>query len=387
MIYQYTGQPGHGKTLHAIDHAMEFRDKGRLVYVCNVRGFKHADTRMLPLDPEGFKDWESLPDGSVVLVDECYESGMLPRRGPGKPVPRHVEQLAKHRHRGFDFIFVCQSPTKQMDDFVHDLIERHTHVRRIFGLPFARLRIFDRYERNPEKAHPLIIKRVGLPKRPMGSYESTVLETTEKKIPWYMIALPIVLVAVVAGALYMRGRVKDVMGEKTEIPVTNASVAAAHGAVATGGVAPLSPPSGASLRSTDYVAWLKPRVPSQPWTAPAYDSVPVPNKPPRLFCYVTGDGETLKGWEKGGCKCVTDQATRYALDDLTCRTIVRDGQYEPLLQNQPDRPSQGAIERGENHAPVAAVGVGDPEFRGQQARYGQMRNAEIPNDYHGSMMQ
>lgn len=38
MIYWYTGQPGHGKTLHAIDHAIDFRDAGRLVYVCNVRG-------------------------------------------------------------------------------------------------------------------------------------------------------------------------------------------------------------------------------------------------------------------------------------------------------------------------------------------------------------
>ncbi|MBD4017350.1 zonular occludens toxin family protein, partial [Xanthomonas citri pv. citri] len=74
MIYWYTGQPGHGKTLHAIDHAIDFRDAGRLVYVCNVRGFKHADARMLEMTPEQFIDWpNSLPDGAVCVVDEAYE--------------------------------------------------------------------------------------------------------------------------------------------------------------------------------------------------------------------------------------------------------------------------------------------------------------------------
>ncbi|MBD4124044.1 zonular occludens toxin family protein, partial [Xanthomonas citri pv. citri] len=134
---------GHGKTLHAIDHAIDFRDAGRLVYVCNVRGFKHADARMLEMTPEQFIDWpNSLPDGAVCVVDEAYEHGMLPKRRPGSTVPHHVEQLAKHRHRGLDFIFVSQSPDRQCDDFVQDLIERHVHVRRRFGLPFAHLHTY-----------------------------------------------------------------------------------------------------------------------------------------------------------------------------------------------------------------------------------------------------
>jgi hypothetical protein len=59
------------------------------------------------------------------------------------------------------------------------------HVRRRFGLPFAHLRTFDRYEKNPEKGHPLILKRVRLPKRPMGLYESTAMDSGERAIPWY----------------------------------------------------------------------------------------------------------------------------------------------------------------------------------------------------------
>ena len=49
-------------------------------------------------------------------------------------------------------------------------------------LLFAYLRIFDRFECNLENGHPLHLCRVNLPKRPMGLFESTVLDTTDRKI-------------------------------------------------------------------------------------------------------------------------------------------------------------------------------------------------------------
>ncbi|MBD4437571.1 zonular occludens toxin family protein, partial [Xanthomonas citri pv. citri] len=88
----------------------------------------------------------------------------------------------------------------QCDDFVQDLIERHVHVRRRFGLPFAHLRTFDKYEKNPERGHPLTLKRVKLPKRPMGLYESTVLDTSERSIPWYYPTAILLLIAIIVGA-------------------------------------------------------------------------------------------------------------------------------------------------------------------------------------------
>lgn len=206
MIYWFTGQPGHGKTLHGIDQALDWVAEGRLVYACNIREFDYAKASMLEMTPEQFRDWPNfLPDGACAIVDEAYEHNMLPKRPPGSKVPEYVQQLAKHRHRGIDFIFICQSPAKQCDDFTHDLIERHVHVRRRFGLPFAHLRIFDRYERNPEKAHPLILKRVKLPKRPMGLYKSTEVDTTEKKIPWYYPAAVVLAVLILGRTERQRG--------------------------------------------------------------------------------------------------------------------------------------------------------------------------------------
>jgi len=341
MIYWYTGQPGHGKTLHAIDHAIDFRDEGRLVYVCNVRGFKHDDARMLPLTPEQFRDWMNvLPDGSVCLVDEAYEHQMLPKRRPGSQVPDHVEQLAKHRHRGLDFIFVSQSPDRQCDDFVQDLIERHVHVRRRFGLPFAHLRTFDRYEKNPEKGHPLILKRVKLPKRPMGLYESTVMDTSEKSIPWYYPAAILLLVAVVFGAWHTVGRVHDQLSGTSETAplVATAPQAAENGAAATVAAAPQAEPP-IPTRAGDYIAWMQPRVPGQPWTAPAYDGLAIPtSQPPLLYCMQSGEGEDATGQRQPArCSCITDQGTAYEMDADRCGLIARKGQYEPFLDmNQRD---------------------------------------------------
>ncbi|MDQ7298017.1 zonular occludens toxin domain-containing protein [Stenotrophomonas sp. Sm2017] len=336
MIYWYTGQPGHGKTLHAIDHAIDFRNEGRLVYVCNVRGFKHDEARMLPMTPEQFCDWPNfLPDGAVCVVDEAYEHGMLPKRRPGSAVPHHVEQLAKHRHRGLDFIFVSQSPDRQCDDFAQDLIERHVHVRRRFGLPFAHLRTFDRYEKNPEKGYPLILKRVKLPKRPMGLYESTVMDTSERSMPWYYPAAAALLLAVIGGAWWSVNRVHaQLSGElETGQPKAEAPQAAENGAGATVAAAPQADKPPAITRSSDYVAWVTPRIQGQPWTAPAYDSLSIPtNQPPRVYCMASGDGLDANGEHQiGRCSCKTEQGTTYVMDQEQCRMVAVNGQYEPFL--------------------------------------------------------
>ncbi|HEY4583749.1 MAG TPA: zonular occludens toxin domain-containing protein [Lysobacter sp.] len=332
MIYQWTGQPGHGKTLHAIDQAIDFRDAGRLVFVCNVRGFDYEKARMLPLTPEEFKDWpNTVPEGAVVLVDECYEKGMLTKRRPGSTVPPHVERLAVHRHTGRDFIFVCQSPDRQMDDFIHDLIEQHVHVRRRFGLPFAHLRIFDRFQKNPETANPLILKRVKLPRRPMGLYESTVLDTTQKKIPWYYPAAIVLLLSIVAGAWYLVGRVKDQLGGELEQgQLAQLDTGAAEDGAGATAVAATPAPTGPT-RETDYVAWLTPRIVGQPWTAPAYDKLSVPPQAPRLFCMESQAGNRADGSHApGSCSCITEQGTSYTLPQAQCHIVATRGQYEPF---------------------------------------------------------
>lgn len=334
MIYWYTGQPGHGKTLHAIDRAIEFKEKGRIVYVCNVRDFDYDKTGMFKMTPEQFRDWTNfLPDGAVALVDEAYEHEMLPKRPPGAKVPHHVEQLAKHRHRGIDFIFICQSPDKQCDVFTHDLIERHIHVRRRFGTKFVHLREFDRYEKNPEKGYPLVVKRKALPKRVFGTYKSTELDTTERRIPWYYIALAVLLPATIIFWIWTFKGMGSRLGGSHE--PTQPAPQAHHGAASANGALATVAASGATrvLTLEDHIERFTPRVPSQPWTAPAYDDVlRLPSTPPRLFCMISGDRST------GRCACYTEQATAYRIDIHECRTIAIKGQYEPFRVDLFDQP-------------------------------------------------
>lgn len=331
MIYWFTGQPGHGKTLHAIEKLLEFKDQGRIVYACNIRQFDYGKTGVLEMTPEQFRDWPNfLPDGAVALVDEAYEHDMLPKRPPGSKVPLHVEQLAKHRHRGLDFIFVSQSPDKQCDQFVHDLIERHVHVRRRFGTKFVHLREFDKFESRPEKATPLVVRRRALPKRPMGTYQSTEMDTTERKIPWYYIALPIMLALAAFLMYYTFGSMGERMGG-AQIPASDVGAKPAgqrDGASATAsGPAPAEKPLSAAEYATRYI----PRLSSQPWSAPAYDDkLSLPADPPRLFCMSSQPGQGGNGEAMDfSCTCMTEQGTNYDLDEATCRFVARRGQYEP----------------------------------------------------------
>lgn len=336
MIYQYTGQPGHGKTLQAINRALEFQKKGRIVYVCNVRDFDYEKTGMEKMTPEDFQNWmDFLPDGAVCLVDECYEKGMLPKRSAAQKLPAHVERLATHRHKGLDFIFVCQSPDKQMDTFVHDLIEEHVHVRRKFGTHFQSLRTFDKFERNPEKMPPLLNKRVRFPKHVFGLYKSTELDTTQKKVPWYIwglaFGLPIGLGYVywtfssMDERLTARARAHDAeQAQTTTVP--------ADGAVAKG-AGTESP----VITGIEFLERFTPRVATQPWSAPAYDDLSVPAKAPRVFCMSSGPSEEDQvSFEGNTCSCLTEQGTRYKMPADKCFAIARAGQYEPFY-NEPDQ--------------------------------------------------
>ena len=343
MIYWYTGQPGHGKTLHAIARALEFKAQGRRVFVCNVRQFDYTKAGMEELTPDQFKDWMNvLPDGAVALVDECYEHGMLPKMPPGAAVPAHIEQLAKHRHRGLDFIFVCQSPDKQCHVFTHDLIESHTHVRRRFGTSFVHLRVFDRYEKNPEKAHPIRLERKRLPKHVFGLYQSTELDTTERKIPWYFIATAVGVPLALGLMYYTFGNMGERLGGE--------AMAATGGAAATKTTEPLGDGGAGreAMTAADYIARFTPRIPSQPWSAPAYDDLSVSSEPPRLFCMLSGAGLDANGEaQDANCTCLTEQGTRYLLPHDTCRVVAMNGQYEPYFEERGTTRADGVAQQRE----------------------------------------
>jgi zona occludens toxin len=303
-----TGQPGHGKTQWAIAQAMRFAKEGRPVFAGNIRGLKYSEAGFTEL--ESLADWEACPDGSVILWDECYSH--LPQRGPGRAVPGHIEALARHRHRGFDFLLVCQQP-RQIDSFVTGLVERHVHCRRRFGTSVVRLLEWDKMEREPDKSTPMLTSTFTLMPAVWALYESATVHTVKRRIPWYFYALPLTLAAVAWAAYALPSRLIDKAtgeGPASGAPATQAGPFSRNATIT------------ATARQDDPIAYLRPRLEGAPWTAPAYDDVALA-PPPRLACMAS----------ERQCICVTaEQGTRWLMDDSLCRLTVRYGRFDPTLR-------------------------------------------------------
>lgn len=355
MIFQYTGQPGHGKTVLALEHLLRFKAQGREVYACNVRKLDYAKAGIKEFTPDEFKDWPNqLPTGAVLLVDECYEHEMLSKRRPGSTVPEHVKQLAKHRHLGYDFIFVAQSPTKQMDEFVHDLIEEHYHVRRRYGLPFVHVRRFDRYEKSPEKATPLTTQRKRYPKHIFQLYESTQMDTAERRVPWFYYAAAALVVFVLGFGWWTLGSVEEKFTEPTtgERGDARAANERTEGTVGSGLM------QKAVATPEEWLTARLPRFPGMHGSQPLFDDRAVLTTP-RTYCVMSGGDD---GMER--CRCYTEQVTRlYDVPDRLCRYQALYGVYDPHRLPYEPPVSTTAVQPtdGPKMAPAAPAGTGsDP---------------------------
>lgn len=146
MISLNTGVPGSGKTLNMVEqlarlikHWQANPDEIRPVYVLGIPELKldyfPCPLKSVQLDKAGapslVPDWEAIPDGALIIIDECQ--GVFPPRSSQTKPPEHVSFLNTHRHRGFDLWITTQNP-KLIDPAVRALVGRHQHFRRIFGM-------------------------------------------------------------------------------------------------------------------------------------------------------------------------------------------------------------------------------------------------------------
>jgi len=342
MIRLLTGQPGHGKTLRALWLALQEKKVGREVYACRVRGLDFEKTGFKELP--SLSDWQSLPDGSVVLVDECYAD--IPARGPGKPPSAWEEALATHRHRGFDFILIAQLGS-QISTFVRALVDSHVHVRRKWGFEKAVLLEWDRYQAAVSSdAEVKQARKIGwsYPREVFGLYKSAEVHTAKRRVPWQLVAVPVLVLVVGFCAWSVVHRFKG-RGAKPE--ASSESVASA-----APGVSPSKDKAKSSpMSAMAYVEQMTPRIPAMPWSAPWHDDFK-PKAEPDIMCVNT---------EAKGCRCYTEQITPVSVAKAQCEQIALHGIYnpyrQPLTQNlntdyPAERPTRSASDRS---------GSGDPQ--------------------------
>lgn len=337
-LYLVTGQPGHGKTAYALDKAFQFQKEGRSIYAHGVKDLDYGKAGWTYLEDP--KLWEKLPDGAVVLLDECYT--VFPNRNPGAAVPAHVQAMATHRHRGFDFIMIAQQGL-QLDPFLRGLYEEHVHVRQTSIMRSkTKLKRWNQYQTNVQVQCTDVVDWVR-PKYVFDYYTSTTLVTTKRTMPMWMRWLILGVVFLLALLLFLRWHFQKKI-DAFEQPIA-ASPYPAGGSVSdpSAAGAGAGTPAVTYASTADYAKAHLPRIGTMPWTAPIYDQRAITTDP-QLICMSSMEGLDGNGNRaEASCSCMTEQGTRYELSQPECRTLARNGPVYNPYKVQRDMASQGAI--------------------------------------------
>lgn len=202
MLTFITGQPGAGKTLFLISTVDALsRKTGRPVFYNKKLKPDDEDSpgqlilldvKRLPWTPfedgSGF-DWFKAPEGAIIVLDESHRE-LFPMRMVGSDVPKHVDAMSTHRHRGHD-VFITSQHSTQVDTFIRKMAGDHSHFIRRFGMAASSRFTWMEHqdEKNPfsrEKADTGVFR---FPKNYYGTYRSTVLDTVERKLPLKRLAV------------------------------------------------------------------------------------------------------------------------------------------------------------------------------------------------------
>ena len=210
MIDLNTGIPGSGKTLSMVQRLAKLfarwesnPEEARPIFVLGIPelALPHSP---LPLksvvvgkaaSPSLVPDWEEMPDGSLVIIDEAQ--GIFPPRSSASTAPAHVAWLNTHRHRGFDLWITTQHP-KLIDGSVRALVGRHQHFRRMFGMSRSVIYEWDACSDNLGGMSNAVKTYWGFPSSAFKWYKSAEIHTKQKfKLPLWLLILPIgILMAV-----------------------------------------------------------------------------------------------------------------------------------------------------------------------------------------------
>lgn len=198
MIELRTGIPGSGKTLsmvQALDRLLKSWEKkpeeGRPIYVHNIKelALPHAVLPVKEVTAGSKKqvvpDWELVPDGALIIVDECQD--LFPPRSSQSAAPEHISWFNTHRHRGIDIWITTQHP-KLIDFSLRALVGKHMHYRRVFGGQRAIVYEWDGCSDNLGGMKDAVTSYFGFPKDAFKFYKSAEVHTKQKfRLPKWLL--------------------------------------------------------------------------------------------------------------------------------------------------------------------------------------------------------
>jgi hypothetical protein len=339
MIFFITGLPRNGKTLFAVDYILQkSRAENRPVYYDHIKMLLVPENWFPMPDPE---NWYDLPVGSILFFDEAHHK--FPNRSSTAKVPKIVEKLNEHGHRGFDIFFITQLP-KFLDPTARGLAEQHWHVVRKFGGNTANIRKYYGTVDNPQskqrKTEAFEVQSYSYNKKIYGLYHSSDQHNVVKKVPfkykllWFIPLLILALIVKVWFSWDSQIHPKDKPVDTQQKPVLDnlekpQTIQAEQVSQGTYEVV--------SYQNVPFLERYKPQVDGVPESAIAYNDLTKPSVYPKPAVCVAS---------KTRCQCYTQQTTVYHTTDQICRQIVKDGYFD----NTPSQQTQYA----QNDAPAAA---------------------------------
>ncbi|MDG2511028.1 zonular occludens toxin domain-containing protein [Stenotrophomonas maltophilia] len=346
-IELFTGQPGNGKTALMMERLVaEAKAASRPIFAAGIDGLDPGLATVLD-DPRHWNNKDAdgnhiVPDGSLIFVDEAWKWFGHLHDATRQQTPRHVLELAEHRHRGLDFVWTTQQPN-QLYPFVRGLIGSHAHVVRRFGTKM--LDVYRWGELNEEiksLAKRDMAQRTTrlLPSQVFGQYKSAEVHTIKARIPFKVMLLPVLVVVALVFAYWAYTSLRSsalTEGEGKE---------GAQSASADAAPSPFRPAGakGEAPRWPTAAAYAKdhlPRISTMPWTAPVFDERQA-RSDPQLVCMSSLEGLDAQGVrQEASCRCLTEQGTTYELSQPECRTLARNGPvYNPYRERSEERSKQ-----------------------------------------------
>ena len=338
MIYLFTGVPGSSKTLNVLKMVNEDPTfKGREIYYHRIKELKLP---WIELSADEVMEWDTLPHGAVLVVDEAQY--LMPTRDSRKPMPDWIVKMSEHRHKGYDLIFITQNPML-LDAGFRRFVGKHIHIERVFGMQSAKWMTWEKCVSDIEdhfKRKEAVVKRVPFDKKYYDLYKSAEVHTHKRKLP-LKVFIPFIFLAVVIGlVIHFLNRWDD----RNSADLVDGSVPSHQS-----GSASLLPSLGAgtltnsskAMTAQEYTQALTPRLPDVPWSAPIYDAVTAPKSFPRPQC--------IRNNVTGVCKCFSQQATPITISQTACYNYVENGYFDhtkPDDYYQSSRPAANAGEQG-----------------------------------------
>lgn len=325
MIYLVTGVPGAGKTLNTIKWINEDSQfRGRDIYYHRV---KELTLPWSELTEDQVKDWESLPDGSVIFVDEAQYS--FPKSNSRGEAPEYIRNLTEHRHRGFDFILVTQHPSLINVD-LRRLVQSHVHYHRSLGLSFTKKFSWERFVTDPTNKTDQAeasVTRVKFDKEYFGCYKSAEVHTAKPRIPFRVwSSLAIIFGVIILSIMFFFKKKADYLGPQE--PVNQSASLESQPDQALSGSSFDSDSDEDYLTKEEWAEKYTPRFSDIPWSAPAYDEAIEVKSVPRPQCMMWESGPKI-----GECTCYTQQATKLNISYDACVNYVKYRYFDVMQED------------------------------------------------------